>query len=92
MTASRNGHVVSLLLRPQSSLSRLREIAAGVHIFRFSCLSEITVLLAEIQPDVVLHAAGVYGRDGESIHHAVDQLLARLLPRALRPRSRNRHR
>lgn len=60
------GHAVALLLRPTSALQRLGHAAAGMAICRGSSDGEILAFVQAQQPDVVLHTACCYGRQGET--------------------------
>jgi len=63
---SEAGHQLSLLLRPNSRTDRLKEREASFEIRRFHTDAEIRKFVAHLQPDVVIHTACAYGRNGES--------------------------
>ena len=71
-----DGHTVTLLLRETSSLARLSSCSSDCLIERYSNLSQIYNIIERIDPEIVIHAACVYGRNGESIY---DLLEANLL-------------
>lgn len=60
------GYRVALLLRPTSSLQRLRAKGTSFEVGRCSTEHEIDAFIRRIQPDVVIHAACAYGRHGET--------------------------
>lgn len=62
---AREGHDVSLLVRPQSSLARL----AGEHFETgvYSSDVDIRKFVQRIRPEVLIHTACSYGRQGESV-------------------------
>lgn len=60
------GHSVAVLARPESNLSRIADIQERLHIRRYASDSDLTQLVAQFAPDVVVHTACVYGREGES--------------------------
>lgn len=60
------GHKVTLLLRPTSQLHRLRGLDA---LFDIGCCTtdvEVDAFVRQVQPDVVVHTACAYGRQGET--------------------------
>jgi nucleoside-diphosphate-sugar epimerase len=63
---SEAGHQLSLLLRPNSRTDRLKERESSFEIRRFHTDAEIRKFVAHLQPDVVIHTACAYGRNGES--------------------------
>jgi len=71
-----DGHTVILLLRETSSLARLSSFSNDCLIERYSNLSQIYNIIERINPEIVIHAACLYGRNEESIH---DLLEANLL-------------
>ena len=66
------GYAVALLLRPASALQRLGDAAAGMAISRCSSDGEILAFVQAQQPDVVLHTACCYGRQGETALQLLD--------------------
>jgi CDP-paratose synthetase len=60
------GHKVHLLLRTTSKLERLSDLAASLSVHRCSSDSDVNALVEAIQPDVVVHTACAYGRQGET--------------------------
>jgi CDP-paratose synthetase len=61
------GHEVSLLLRPTSRLDRIGARASEFIIGRAASDDEIQDFVAGVSPDVVVHTACSYGRQGESL-------------------------
>ena len=59
------GHDVGLLMRPTSSLARVRGLDHKVDIARCSDDSDTIAMVQRLRPDLVLHAACSYGRAGE---------------------------
>jgi nucleoside-diphosphate-sugar epimerase len=59
------GHDVALLLRPRSSLQRLRGKDHLFSVARVSTDTEIVDFVALTAPDAVIHTACSYGRSGE---------------------------
>ena len=62
----RAGHQVALLLRPTSQLHRLRGLGASFDIGRCTTDAEIDAFVSRVQPEVVVHTACAYGRQGET--------------------------
>lgn len=60
------GHQVALLLRPTSQLHRLRGLDASFDIGRCTTDAEIDAFVIRVQPEVVVHTACAYGRQGET--------------------------
>ncbi|WP_386413039.1 NAD-dependent epimerase/dehydratase family protein [Stutzerimonas stutzeri] len=60
------GYCPSLLLRAASNLHRLKGLESCFEIGRCSTDQEIRNFVTAVQPDVVIHTACMYGRDGES--------------------------
>ena len=60
------GHQVALILRPTSKLNRLHGTEKKFEICRGTTDIEITDFVAIFQPEVVVHAACAYGRQGET--------------------------
>jgi CDP-paratose synthetase len=69
-------HKVTILLRETSSLSRLSSCSDNFIIERFSDLSEVHKIIKRVEPEVIIHTACLYGRNGELIY---DLLEANLL-------------
>lgn len=66
------GHQVALLLRPASRLDRLSVKESSFEIGRYTSNAEVTSFVQRAYPDVVIHTACTYGRQGESIVQLVD--------------------
>ena len=62
----RAGHQVSLLLRPASRLKRLQGEDGSFYIGRCSTDADIQSFVRKCQPQVVVHTACAYGREGET--------------------------
>jgi len=60
------GHQVALLLRPTSKLDRLRGLEASFDIGRCTTDAEVAAFVKQVQPEVVVHTACAYGRQGET--------------------------
>lgn len=60
------GHQVALLLRPTSKLDRLRGLDASFDIGRCTTDTEVDAFVKKVQPEVVVHTACAYGRQGET--------------------------
>jgi len=60
------GHQVYLLLRPSSKLDRLRGLQASFDIGRCATEAEVAAYVKQAQPEVIVHTACAYGREGES--------------------------
>lgn len=60
------GHQVALLLRPTSKLHRLRGLEASFDIGRCTTDAEVDAFVRKVQPEVVVHTACAYGRQGET--------------------------
>jgi nucleoside-diphosphate-sugar epimerase len=60
------GHQVALLLRPTSKLDRLRGLEASFAIGRCTTDDEVAAFVKQVQPEVVVHTACAYGRQGET--------------------------
>nr|WP_315473973.1 NAD(P)-dependent oxidoreductase [uncultured Rhodoferax sp.] len=60
------GHQVALLLRPTSKLDRLRGIETSFDKSRCKTDAEVAAFVKVIQPEVVVHTACAYGRQGET--------------------------
>ena len=85
------GHRLSLILRPDSRLERLPEIESTLDLGRCSTDAEIVSFLCSVQPEIVIHTACAYGRQGEPPVQLFDTnvryglLIMQLLLRAGRP-------
>jgi nucleoside-diphosphate-sugar epimerase len=66
------GHELALLLRPSSSLRRLRAVPTPCRIYRCADDLEITAMVADFAPDAVVHTACRYGRKGETALEVFD--------------------
>ncbi len=60
------GHHVALLLRPASKLHRLQGLDLSFHIGRCTTDAEVDDFLRRAQPELVVHTACSYGRQGET--------------------------
>jgi nucleoside-diphosphate-sugar epimerase len=60
------GHQVALLLRPTSQLHRLRGLDTSFDIGRCTTDAEVNAFVRKVQPEVVVHTACAYGRQGET--------------------------
>lgn len=60
------GHQVALLLRSTSKLNRLRSLEASLDIGRCTTDDEVDAFVKQVQPEVVVHTACAYGRQGET--------------------------
>jgi len=60
------GHQVALLLRPNSKLDRLQGLHASFDIGRCTTDEEVAAFVKRVQPEVVVHTACAYGRQGET--------------------------
>jgi len=68
---SEMGHHISLLVRKNTNLYRLQDMTT-FKIGRCGTDSEINQFILDVCPDVVIHTAGCYGRNGESILQIID--------------------
>lgn len=86
------GHDVALLLRPHSSVQRLRNKERQCRIMRAASDDDVTGFVAAIAPDAVIHTACSYGRRGETTLELFDAnvrlglLLLHALQKAAVPR------
>jgi len=62
----RTGHQVALLLRPTSQSHRLHGLDALFDIGRCTTDAEVDAFVKKAQPEVVVHTACAYGRQGET--------------------------
>jgi nucleoside-diphosphate-sugar epimerase len=60
------GHEVALLLRPTTNLDRLHGLEASFDIGRCSSDAEVDAFVKKVLPEVVVHTACAYGRQGET--------------------------
>jgi CDP-paratose synthetase len=67
-----DGHALTLLLRPASSLRRIEALQGRVAIERFDNDDSLRASVARAQPDLVVHTACSYGRRGESALQTFD--------------------
>lgn len=63
----RNEYEVSILLRPTSKLDRLAMDTDKFSIFRYVDDTDINNIVYEISPNVIIHTACCYGRNGETV-------------------------
>lgn len=69
----KQGHTVSLLLRPTSKLGRLKDIdPRKIKIGRCTNDQEIKAFVRTVHPEVIIHSACAYGRLGESFVEILD--------------------
>lgn len=64
-------HQISLLVRKNTNLSRLQDVSP----FKIGrCLTDLEIyqFIVDVSPDVVIHTACCYGRDGESTLQIID--------------------
>jgi nucleoside-diphosphate-sugar epimerase len=66
------GNQVALLLRPSSRLTRLQDLEDAFDIGRCANDGEVSGFVERIKPDVVIHTASAYGRQGETILQIAD--------------------
>lgn len=66
------GHDLYLLARPSSRLNRLGDLTGKVRVIRASKPEEITEAVRDAMPDVIVHTACCYGRNGESALDVLD--------------------
>lgn len=60
------GYELWLLARPSSRLSRLPDLPGSVRVHRPSTPDEIVAVVREARPNVIVHTACAYGRNGET--------------------------
>ena len=60
------GHQVALLLRPTSKADRLRGLEASFDVGRCATDVEVHAFVKKVKPEVVVHTACAYGRQGET--------------------------
>ncbi len=63
---------VHLLLRPTSSRARLAPVAERVIVHEATTADEAARVVASLMPDVIVHTACAYGRDGETPRHLLE--------------------
>lgn len=66
------GYQLSLLLRPTSKMDRLNNVACDFDIGRFEADADIDGFVTLTKPDVVIHTACAYGRQGETPSQILD--------------------
>lgn len=69
---ARSGARVALLLRPDSSLRRLAGQEATFDIGRYVTDADVEAFVQRVQPEVVIHTACAYGRQGETALQLAD--------------------
>lgn len=62
----REGYKVCLPLRNQSSTIRLSDLESLCAIKRYSSASELEKIVLDLRPNIIIHTACLYGRNGES--------------------------
>lgn len=69
----KQNHSVSLLLRPESKLDRLKDLdLTKIKIGRYEDDEAIRAFVQSARPDVIIHTACSYGRHGESLSEILD--------------------
>ena len=66
------GYQLSLLLRQTSKLDRLNNLAGDFDICRCATAADIDAFVTRTKPDVVIHTACAYGRQGETPSQILD--------------------
>lgn len=67
------GHKLTLLVRPTSSLQRIQALLPAVKLAKCSSTdSDILSLVQDASPDLIVHTACAYGRQGESVLQVFD--------------------
>lgn len=66
------GHQLTLLVRPTSSLRRVAALLPKVHLAKCSSDTDIVRLVQDTAPDLIVHAACAYGRQGETAQQVFD--------------------
>jgi CDP-paratose synthetase len=66
------GYQLSLLLRPTSKLDRLNNLACYFDIGRCATDADVDAFVTRTKPDVVIHTACAYGRQGETPSQILD--------------------
>jgi CDP-paratose synthetase len=69
------GYQLSLLLRPTSKLDRFHNLACDFDIGRCATDADIDAFVTRTKPDVVIHTACAYGRQGETPSQILDSNL-----------------
>ncbi len=69
------GHRVAILLRPTSQLDRLHGREAAFDLGRCESDEEIEAFISRIEPEVIIHTACAYGRQGENLVRIIDSNL-----------------
>ena len=66
------GHQLTLLVRPTSSLRRVEALLPAVQLAKCASDSDIVQLVQNTAPDVIVHTACAYGRQGETALQVFD--------------------
>lgn len=66
------GHKLTVLTRPTSSLRRIETLLQSLQLVACSRDSEIIRLVQDVSPDLVMHTACTYGRQGETALQVFD--------------------
>lgn len=66
------GHALTLLARPSSSLRRIQDILPGVRLAQCTGERDVVELVRQAAPEVIVHTACAYGRNGESALQVFD--------------------
>jgi CDP-paratose synthetase len=66
------GNQIALLLRPRSRLEHLRGLDASIFSCRYQTDDDVCAFVKSVKPEVVIHTACAYGRQGESLLQLTD--------------------
>jgi CDP-paratose synthetase len=66
------GHQLALLLRPTSKLDRLNDLEQEFDVGRCSTDDEVDAFVTRTMPEIVMHTACAYGRQGERVTQILD--------------------
>lgn len=66
------GHTISILSRSDAVPERLADISHSLAMIKFDSHSEIVAAVQSFKPEVIVHTACDYGRNGGPIRHLVD--------------------
>jgi CDP-paratose synthetase len=66
------GHQLMMLVRPTSSLRRVESLLPAVQLAKCTSDSDIVQLVKNTAPDVIVHTACAYGRQGETALQVFD--------------------
>lgn len=69
----KENHSVSLLLRPESKLDRLKDLdLTKIKVGRCADAGDVLAFVQTVSPEVIIHTACTYGRRGESLTEILD--------------------